>query len=138
MTRQRRFEAGTSGQAMVEFAMVLPLLLLLLVGLIEFGRAWNLHQVVTDASREGARNAVLPTVDQDSVRQVVKRALANAAINPNAPGIVIDVEDSDVPGEPATVEVQLPYEFVFFGPLMGWATGERIITLTARSTMRNE
>ncbi|MBA3318609.1 MAG: pilus assembly protein [Gemmatimonadales bacterium] len=136
MTTRRHFRAARAGQAMVEFAMVLPLLLLLLVGLIEFGRAWNLHQVVTDASREGARNAVLPTVDEDSVKKVVKRALANAAVNPAA--ATIELDDTDVPGEPATVEVQLPYEFVFFGPLMGWATGERIITLTARSTMRNE
>ena len=83
------------GQALVEFALVLPLLLLLLVGLVEFGRAWNLHQVVTDASREGARHAVLQSgvatgVRDDSVRAVVNRALANAAVNPSNPAIDVD------------------------------------------------
>ncbi len=83
------------GQALVEFAMVLPLLLLLLVGLIEFGRAWNLHQVVTDASREGARHAVLQSGRRrrdrdDSVSDVVNRALANAAVNTSNPNIDVD------------------------------------------------
>ena len=92
--------AGRRGQALVEFAMVMPLLLLLLVGLIEFGRAWNLHQVVTDASREGARHAVLqseadPADRQDSVSNVVNRALANAAVNTANPNIDIDVGTAD-------------------------------------------
>jgi Flp pilus assembly pilin Flp len=48
-----------SGAAMVEFALVVPLLLMILVGIMEFGRAWNLQQVITDAAREGARRAVV-------------------------------------------------------------------------------
>ncbi len=136
------------GQALVEFALVLPLLLLLLVGLVEFGRAWNLHQVVTDASREGARHAVLQSgvatsVRDDSVRAVVNRALANAAVNPNNPAIDVDVSPSTLAGDPVTVEVRVPYEFVFLGPMMswfaqGWGGTDNAITLTSRSTMRNE
>lgn len=136
------------GQALVEFAMVMPLLLLLLVGLIEFGRAWNLHQVVTDASREGARHAVLqseadPSDRQDSVSNVVNRALANAAVNTSNPNIDIDVDGLSEIGKPVTVTVSVPYEFVFLGPMMswfaqGWGGSDREIMLTARSTMRNE
>lgn len=48
-----------SGAAMVEFALVVPVLLMILVGIIEFGRAWNRQQVITDAAREGARRAVV-------------------------------------------------------------------------------
>ena len=47
------------GQALLELALVLPIVLLLVVGMLEFARAWNLHQVMTDAVREGARRAVL-------------------------------------------------------------------------------
>ena len=47
------------GQALVEFALILPIILLLVVGMLEFARAWNLHQVMTDAAREGARRAVI-------------------------------------------------------------------------------
>jgi Flp pilus assembly protein TadG len=35
--------------------MVLPLLLVMLIGIFEFGRAWNIYQTITDAAREGAR-----------------------------------------------------------------------------------
>ena len=47
------------GGAMVEFAIVVPLLMLFVMGIVEFGRAWNTYQVVTDAAREGARRAVV-------------------------------------------------------------------------------
>ena len=42
-------KSGDAGQALVEFALILPVILLLVVGMLEFARAWNLHQVMTDA-----------------------------------------------------------------------------------------
>jgi hypothetical protein len=54
--RLRRDERGA---AMVEMAIVLPILLLFVMGIVEFGRAWNIYQVITDAAREGARRAVV-------------------------------------------------------------------------------
>ena len=55
--RLRRDQRGT---AMIEMAFTLPLLLLISIGIIEFGRAFQTWQVVTNAAREGARVAVLP------------------------------------------------------------------------------
>src|SRR6185503_3702024 len=49
-----------SGQSLVEFALVVVMFLLLVVGIVEFGRAWNLYQILANASREGARLAALP------------------------------------------------------------------------------
>ena len=49
---------GRKGQALAEFALILPVLFLLIAGIIEFGRAWNIKQAVTDAAREGARYTV--------------------------------------------------------------------------------
>ena len=72
------------GAALVEFALVMPLLLLLLVGIMEFGRAWSQTQVITDAARQGARLAALlnnSSAGQDSVRTVVLRALAAGNVN---------------------------------------------------------
>jgi len=48
------------GQALLETAMTLPLLLLVSVSIFEFGRAYQTWQVLTNAAREGARVAVLP------------------------------------------------------------------------------
>lgn len=51
------------GQALIETALALPALLLVLFGIIEFGLAFARYQVVTNASREGARAATLFRVD---------------------------------------------------------------------------
>ena len=52
------------GVALVEAAMTIPLLLLVSVGIFEFGRAYQTWQVLTNAAREGARIAVLPDRDR--------------------------------------------------------------------------
>jgi len=43
----------SKGQSLVEFALVMPLLLVMLLGIMEFGRAWHISQIVTDAARQG-------------------------------------------------------------------------------------
>jgi Flp pilus assembly protein TadG len=63
------------GAAMVEFALVLPLLLLIVFGIIEFGIIFFNQQVITNASREGARYGIVsqtPRVTQTQIRQRVK------------------------------------------------------------------
>jgi Flp pilus assembly protein TadG len=49
------------GSAMVETAICIPLLLVLMVGIFEVGRAYETWQVLTNAAREGARMAVMPS-----------------------------------------------------------------------------
>jgi Flp pilus assembly protein TadG len=51
---------GEAGTELLEFALVLPLLLMLLLGVVWLGRAYNVYQSMTRAAREGARYAVLP------------------------------------------------------------------------------
>src|SRR5215472_18044642 len=57
--RGRRVRGGDRGAAAVEFALLLPLLLLLVFGIIDFGRAINAQITLTQAAREGARLAAL-------------------------------------------------------------------------------
>jgi Flp pilus assembly protein TadG len=73
----RRLRHHTAGGAAVEFALVLPVLLLMVVGIVDFGRALNIHHVVTDASREAARRAVV----RDGLEGAEKLAAVTAAIN---------------------------------------------------------
>ena len=47
------------GQSLVEFAFIIPILLVIMMGILDFARAYNVNQVVTNASREGARVAIL-------------------------------------------------------------------------------
>jgi len=50
---------GQAGQAMVEFVLVAPILFLVLLGIVDFGRAIAYNNEVTNAAREGARVAIL-------------------------------------------------------------------------------
>ena len=123
---------------MVEFALVVPVLMLLVVGVFEFGRAWNAHQAVTDAAREGARIAVIadPAITEDSVRKVVRNALS--AVSLNADLAVIQLTGvNDPTGEPARVEVKYPYQLTFLKTL-GGTSGGGAVTLGTAFVMRNE
>ncbi len=53
----------TKGSAMVEFALVAGVLLLIVMGILDFGHAWFMRQGIINASREGARYAVVYRVD---------------------------------------------------------------------------
>ena len=57
--RIRNIPKNEKGQSLVEFALVVPLLLLLVVGIFEFGRAWMTRNVMTGAAREAARIAAV-------------------------------------------------------------------------------
>jgi Flp pilus assembly protein TadG len=144
MRSVRSVGRDTRGQAVIEFALVLPLLLILMISVWEFARAWNIQQVLTDAAREGARVAVVGNGKGQSTAQItpdvedaVEQALSIAAIDP---------DDADIDltgigtgrGEPATVTIALPYRFAFLGPLMGWTIGKSSLTLRTSITMRNE
>ena len=76
-TERTRIERGA---ALVEAAFTLPIMLLICVGILEFGRAYQTWQVVTNASREGARVSVLPEFTDDSVRARVKTYLKNGGL----------------------------------------------------------
>lgn len=140
----RRFAPrGDAGQSLVEFAILLPILMGVVVGIFEFGRAWNIDQVVTNAAREGARLAVVPTTTSDNqVQAAVKTVLTDAALDPSVANIRIK-GFGDGYGMPTEVEVRYPYQFTFLGPvmrLMGVGDGPTpgAIMLTSRITMRNE
>jgi Flp pilus assembly protein TadG len=138
VSRAALFRRSDEGQAVVEFALVVPVLLLLVLGVFEFGRAWSAHQAVTDAAREGARVAVIadPAITEDSVRKVVRNALSGASLN----GALAEIELTGVDaatGEPARVAVRYPYQFTMLKALQG-INGGGAVTLGTAFVMRNE
>lgn len=140
----------TRGQAVVEFALVAPLVLLLLLGIVEFGRAWNAYQVVTDAAREGARIAAVATspdtVSADTVKKRVVQALERAGLR-DCTITCVDVTSSPN-GWPAgalpprndtlRVNVTYPFQFTFLKPFMQWTTADASIELKTSFVMRKE
>ena len=59
------------GQALVEMALVLPIILLVIMGMVEFGRIFNAYLIVTNASREGARIAIVGGTDTDINNSII-------------------------------------------------------------------
>lgn len=131
---------GEAGQALVEVAIALPILLALLVGIFEFARAYNVQQVITNAAREGAREAVLPSVTTTTqVEGIVNGRLGDA----NIVSATITVTGvSNTTGMPVSVQISVPYRFVFIGPVLDlFATGDNdpgTINLRSTATMRKE
>jgi Flp pilus assembly protein TadG len=126
------------GQALVEFSIVVTLLMLLLLGVVEFGRAWQLHQTLTDAAREGARTMVVGNgVTADSVRNVVRNSLIRAGFVASDPPMTITLQGfGDDAGTPGTVGVDYIYTPRFIAGMMGWTGTDW--TVRTSVTMRNE
>lgn len=129
------------GQALVEMAILLPILLVLLVGVVELGRAWNVRQVLTHAAREGARIAVVPAGTGEGALDAVTLRLQDAAVDADECDIDIEGIDGGA-GTATTVTVSCPYRFLFLAPIVPLIDGDGSIpgtmTLTATATMRNE
>ena len=125
------------GAAVVEFAVVAPVFILLIFGMIEFGRAIMVQQILTNAAREGARVAILDsaTPTASTVTSKVTTYLQNSGIT----GATVTINPSEPTtatyGQPVTVTVTIPFTSVTWTP-SPWFLKSK--TLTARSVMRRE
>ena len=140
---RRMSELGESGQALAELAIALPLLLLMLIGIWEFARAYQIQQVVVNGAREGARTLVLPGADPDSATVITEKFLANGSVPCSGCVTITPAEPPDhESGDPVTVQVSVPYSFALIGPVIRLATGNSggpgDINLSSQSTMRHE
>lgn len=132
---------GRQGQALVEFALILPLLMLVLFGIVEFGRAWNAKQVLTDAAREGARLAVVgdPTITlQSQVDSRVKQKIARGGFDTTQVTVAYPDGFKTGTGNITSVQVSMPYRFVVIQKLASMVTNNGVITLRTTARMRNE
>jgi len=99
---------------LAEFALVLPVAMLLVVGALEFGRFLMVRQVVVTAAREGARMAILPTTRfQSEVEAVVREWLRNGSLDPARAQISVSGLRAST-GEPTTVDVRYPFDSALF------------------------
>ena len=135
------------GAALIEAAFTLPLLLFVSVGIIEFGRAFQTWQIVTNAAREGARVAVLPGTSDAQVKSRVQSYLDLGISDPQTATITIDRTTTVSLGAGSTaaaskVKVEYPFSFIVMQPvaqlLVEGSTVGRAFTMTSAATMRNE
>lgn len=127
------------GQSVVEFALVFPLLLVLLIGIAEFGRAWMTMNTLTSAAREGARLAVVTAPDLNAVTTRVNEVCNAAGIRDVTVTCVGPV--STDPTRRVTVTVEADFTFIvqhIMRLLDADALVSGTIPLRARSVMRHE
>ena len=138
----RRLRRGARGQALVEYALILPLLIFTMLAFWELSRVWNVYQTITRAAREGARvGAVFNGIHTVAeIEQTIDYLLATAALNPDGATITHEGLGGD-PGTNYTLMITYPYQFGLIRPVLGLLGGERgppAVTLSRAITMRNE
>jgi Flp pilus assembly protein TadG len=142
--RLRRDQRGT---ALIEMAFTLPLLLLISIGIIEFGRAFQTWQIVTNAAREGARVAVLPGYSDSMVTSRVQTYIQAGVLDPRVtPTITIQrsiaVSYGTGTATGSKVTVNYPYHFMVLNGVARLVVSNTTLgsdfTMAASATMRNE
>lgn len=121
---------GERGAAAVEFALVVPLLLLLVVGIAEFGRAYNISTTLASAARTGARTMAL-----ENSASAARTATQGAATGLTLSASQITITPSSCPspstGTTTLVTVSVTYPMTFVTKLLGPS-----ITLKGTGVMR--
>jgi Flp pilus assembly protein TadG len=134
MTRVSRFR-NEDGQAITEFALVLPILMAILLGIIQFGIIFNNYITLTDATRAGARKAAVSRFLNDN------GAAAKIAVEDSAQGLDQSVLDPTIsvtaspdwatPGNQVTVTASYPYSI----NILGWTIKAGSLTSTTRERL---
>ncbi|MEA3385794.1 MAG: TadE/TadG family type IV pilus assembly protein [Thermodesulfobacteriota bacterium] len=135
------------GAAAIEFAIVLPVLVLLLVGIMEFSILLYDQAVITNASREGARAGIVfdePPISDAEIEAVVNNYCAGHMITFGAvSGVTTSVSlagsgpsGGPVSGDPMTVSVNYHYDFLVIPNFLNDLAGG--IDLAGQTVMRME
>lgn len=145
MTVRKRV-ASERGAELVEFAIAMPLLLVMMAGIVDFALLFHSFQVTTNAAREGARLAVLPGYNANGYAT----ALARVDDFIDAGGASGTFTRTVVPApvnigggltqNGVIVTVTYTHDFIFVGPVVGLINGTfaNSLTYTTSSAMRTE
>ena len=141
----RKLRRDSSGQSIVEFALVLPLLLLMFFGIFEFGRFYFTKLTLQHAVREATRFAVTGNVltdpetgePIDRAGSIVRVILHNTEdLDVALDGVSISPADGGGPGEIVRVAVDFRYNLTM--PLIRGIVPDGYIDISFSTAMRNE
>jgi Flp pilus assembly protein TadG len=143
ITTLRARVRGERGAELIEFSLILPMLLLIILGILDFGFLFLRYEVVTNAAREGARVRVLPGYTHaDTVARVTQfldaSSLDDTPTVPDIPVAAVDIGGACM--TLATVTVTYPHSYMFVGPLLTFFGGSAFTrtSISATATMRYE
>lgn len=147
MSGLRRRLRSERGAELIETALTLPLILLVVIGIIEFGFVFQKLEIVTNAAREGARVLVLPDFDEADAIARINQYLDAAGLNsadatlPTLAQLAPVEEDLDGTNciSVVNVWVSYPHQAPFLAGIGRYFSSTfGTFTLTGRSTMRTE
>lgn len=127
-------KSAKKGAALVEFALVAPLLVLFTMGLIDIGRMTMVKQLLINASREGARSATLPNATSEKIVSQVEQMLTNSGVTGSVT-LSPDQLTAASPGSTIKVTVSATANSVSWIGTSLFMSGK---TLTASTSMRRE
>lgn len=132
------------GAALLETAITLPIVLLVCVGIFEFGRAYQTWQVMTNAAREGARVSVLPDSTDAQVTSAVQNYMKAGKLAAwSSASITIERTLPFGPNTASRITVTYPFNFTVLNPVIklinkSSTTGQGTTNMTSSALMRNE
>jgi Flp pilus assembly protein TadG len=134
----RSYRRNQRGASAVEFAVVAPVFFLLIFGMIEYGRMVMVQQVITNASREGCRRAVIDGTTYADVEAAVENYLTSAGIDGTTLTVDPNPPSSAGAGDPVTVTVSVPFAQVSWlpSPMFLGTTQLRAATVMRRETVQ--
>ena len=120
------------GQAATELALVLPILLVILMAIAQFGILFNNYITLTDATRTGARKAAVSrfTGDQGTAAALAVRAAASN-LTPSKLNVSVSSTDWTVPGSDVIVTATYPYDL----NILGWVIQSGNLTSTTKERL---
>ena len=127
-----RLRHATAGQAMVEFALILPLLVLIAFGILDLGRVFYTYEALANATREGARYCALHPGNTTGTRARVSGELSGR-VTPDLSATTCPSASTLADGDPVTVWATASVDLVT--PLMGSLVGSDPIVVRASATM---
>ena len=139
---RRRTENGQrdeKGQALVEFALLVPIFLMLLFAIVDFGMGFHSWITVTNSAREGARLGAVAGTEQQIIDRVHDTA---ALINEDTNMNVVVTNAQGLPGESVVVQVDYDYDLITpLASLVAFLSGDIIgptLELSSTAEMRLE
>jgi Flp pilus assembly protein TadG len=122
--------SGQRGQELAEYALALPIMLLLLMSILDLGRVVYVYSALHNSVREGARYGIVNPGDAGGIETVVR----SRAVGLDPTGLTVLVTQPD----PQTIRVRATYLFTAVTPIAGALVGSNPWTVGSQATMRVE
>jgi Flp pilus assembly protein TadG len=130
-----------SGQDLVEYALVLPLFLLLMFSVVEFGFVFFQYTMVVNAAREGARTGIVietPSCQLACLKTRIEDAVRSKMTSIDPTGLTVTSSFPEINSQPM-VQVTVKYKTGFITQLLIEKTGGKgSLTLASTATMQRE